>query len=141
MFFKSDGRRYRRLRLDIDRGQFSALIVRPRPAFLAWIDEFQQRSGDGVTTYQVEDDGVYIIPDVQDFMGSTDIECFVEHIKPWMFTEEFSRFGLASKDFPGPATASSFDEYFDVELRDYPTIVPKKLVSRYERIRLPAKGK
>lgn len=95
----------------------SLLLVEPNSEFLTWLKGFLDGRGRGRrNVYFAEENSVFLIPSYQRL--GDDYESFLLAIKPRLFLSELYRFGAVEADFPDRISASTFDRYFSLILRD-----------------------
>jgi len=108
----------RKLQNDLSALDVSALLLKPKPAFLQWLKAFlSKRNLPFEKVYFPEDDSVWVIPKVASFGKVGSFEEFLEHFKPRMLLSELYRFGAVAADFPHAITPKAFDEFFDFSVR------------------------
>ena len=107
--------------IDFANHQFSLLLVDPKPKMLEWLGAFQKRTGrERYRLYYPGGNLAVIVPKVDNFSvvpGS--LERFLDRMKPKLLQYELSHRCLAtSEDFGHPITKETFDEFFDLSIRD-----------------------
>jgi hypothetical protein len=104
--------------IDLNRRDFSLILVEPRPIFLEWLGEFAKREGwEGYRLFVPEDDTVLVIPSIDRFSEPGSLEEFVNALKPNLLRLELIRFHVKGIEL-GTITNETFDKFFAVSVRD-----------------------
>jgi hypothetical protein len=105
--------------IDLNRREFSLLLVNPKTSFIDWLADFAQQKGwTKYRMYSDEENAVLIIPKVNRFSMPGSLGQFLKNIKPKLLLAELSRFRATPSDFGRPITDETFDAFFDVHVRD-----------------------
>jgi hypothetical protein len=111
--------------IDVSALDFSMLILTPKQAFLEWLETFKIKIGlghyKGYSLHCSEEDTVLLIPKIERFSEPGAYGEFLSEIKPRLLMAELNRFGATEADFGHPITKETFDEFFDLALRNEAT--------------------
>ena len=106
--------------IDLERREFSMVIVDPRPNLLEWLDAFVKSKGrEKYRFYAPEENTVLIIPKIDSFAEPGSLNDFLNEIKPKLLRAELSRFRATPEDL-GPLTKETFDKFFELSVRSSP---------------------
>lgn len=105
--------------IDFEKRDFSIVLVSPKEKLLEWMRPFWNRKGYGpYRNYVPEENTVLIIPSMERFSEPGSLQHFLDEMKPKLLYAELGRFHASPEDFGHPLTKDTFDEFFDVALRD-----------------------
>lgn len=103
-----------------DLSSFFVLIAKPKPRFFAWIEETLDVEFQGQLkanqVYFPEEDCAWLIP--KGFESSEGYMDFVQLLKPIILYKQFRELWVPGASFPSEITADTFDEFFELELRE-----------------------
>jgi hypothetical protein len=106
---------------------FSLLILTPKQGFLEWLDTFKIKMGlanyKNYSLHCPEEDTVCLIPKIERFSEPGAYGEFLSEIKPRLLLAELNRFGAAEADFGHPINQKTFDEFFDLALRNEAALI------------------
>lgn len=109
-------------RVDPANVDFSLLIVTAKQPFIEWIKAFFTKQGLGeYDIYFPEDDAVWLIPKIEKFSEPGSYGEFLDEIKPRLLLAELINYGAVEADFQYPITKETFDQFFDLALRNEAT--------------------
>jgi hypothetical protein len=109
-------------KVDPSRVELSLLIVTSKRSFIDWIKSFMVKQGLGeYDVYFPEQDSVWLIPKIERFSKPGSYEEFIDEIKPRLLLAELYNYGAVEADFGHPITKETFDEFFDLTLRNEAT--------------------
>ena len=109
--------------IDVAKRDCSLVLVSPKVTLLEWLDAFWKSKGlDHYRNYVPEEDTVLIIPSIGRFSEVGALDSFLDEMKPKMLFAELDRFHANPEDFGRPLTKETFDEFFDIALRDSASI-------------------
>ena len=110
--------------IDLAKRDFSLILVKPREAFLEWVNAFVKLKG--LEVYRMcipEENTVLVIPNRDRFSYQSCFEDFLNVMKPKLLHAELSRIHKASPaEFGHPITKETFDKFFEIALRDSASI-------------------
>jgi hypothetical protein len=94
--------------------------VTPKAKFLEWVNAFVLRNGlEGYRFEIPEENTVVVIPSLSRFSKPGLLQQFLDRMKPDLLLVELSRIHKATpEEFGYPITKDTFDEYFEIGLRD-----------------------
>jgi hypothetical protein len=109
--------------IDLAKRDFSLVLVSPKEKLLNWFSAFWKRKGlDKYRNYIPEENTVLVIPNIDRFSEVGSLEQFLDGLKPKLLFRDLVRFRASAEDFGRPLTKETFDEFFDVALRDSASI-------------------
>ncbi len=109
--------------IDLDNRDFSLVLVSPKETLLEWLGAFWKRKGlEQYRNYIPEENTVLIIPSIGRFSEVGSLGQFLDEMKPKLLFAELVRFDASPEEFGRPLTKSTFDETFDIALRDSASI-------------------
>lgn len=89
------------------------VLVEPRDAFRKWLQTLP-----GTTSWHTEENGAYLLPS-DGRLGRKKFDELLERLKPIFLSSELLRVRDASAAFPEEISATSFDRYFQLQIRDH----------------------
>lgn len=105
--------------IDLPSRRFSLLFVTPKEQFLGWVQEYMKRKGlEKYRLYVPEENTVMVIPKIDYFSEPTSFEKFLADIKPKLLSSELARVRASKDDLKRPLSVETFDEFFEISLRD-----------------------
>lgn len=109
--------------IDLAKRDFSLVLVSPNETLLEWLGAFWKLKGlDHYRNYVPEENTVLIIPTIGRFSDVGALESFLDEMKPKLLYGELVRFQVSPEEFGRPLTKSTFNETFDIALRDSASI-------------------
>lgn len=84
-----------------------------------WLETFKKQKGwERYRLYYPEGNLVVIVPNIDRFSMPGQFEQFVERMKPRLLKVGLQRFNASPEDFGHAITTDTFDEYFDLSVRE-----------------------
>jgi len=109
--------------IDLAKRDFSLVLVSPKDKLLEWLHPFWQMKGlEQYRNYIPEENTVLVIPNIDRFSAVGSLEEFLDEMKPKLLVAELGRFHASLAEFGRPVTKETFDELFDIGLRDAASI-------------------
>ena len=109
--------------IDLDKRDFSLVLVSPKETILEWLGAFWKRKGlEYYRNYIPEENTILVIPSIGRFSKYGVLESFLDEMKPKLLYRELVRFHVSPEECGRPLTKSTFDETFDIALRDSTSI-------------------
>jgi len=113
--------------IDLSALYFSLLILTPKQRFLEWLETFKIKIGlanyKNYSLHCPEEDTVCLIPRIERFSDPGAYGEFLSEIKPRLLLAELNRFGATKADFRHPINKETFDEFFDITLRNEAALI------------------
>lgn len=106
------------MKIHIKTMQFSLVIVRPKPAFLRWIEPSSQLSDTKARPAYPEGNSVWLVPQSNGYSSSLAANKYIDELKPKIARREVEVFSPQTAALHGPWTPTQCDEFFECELRD-----------------------
>ncbi len=109
--------------IDLAKRDFSLVLVSTKGTLLEWLGAFWKRKGlEQYRNFIPEENTVLVIPNMDRFSEIGSLEQFLNEMKPKLLFAELGRFHASPEDFGRPLTKETFDEFFDIALRDSASI-------------------
>lgn len=109
--------------IDLLQRDFSLALVTPKERVLEWLREFWKQKGfERYCNYVPEENTVLFIPNIDRFSEVGSLQRFLDEMKPKLLYAELVRFRASAADVGRPLTKETFDEYFDIAIRDSKSI-------------------
>jgi hypothetical protein len=109
--------------IDLAKRDFSLVLVSPKETLLGWLSAFWKQKGlEKHRNYIPEENTVMVIPNIDRFSEIGSLEQFLDELKPKLLFRDLVRFRASPEDFGRPLTKETFDEFFDIALRDSASI-------------------
>lgn len=93
------------------------VLVEPKPGFCELLVALRETAGKRIRSYYEEENAAYLLPS-DGRLGPERFTALIEELKPTFLDSELTRFNLSSNDFSDAVDASTFDEHFELKLRD-----------------------
>lgn len=101
------------------------VLVVAKPKFIDWLRSVSMDNGFSYT-WREEETGAYLVPSIGR-LGENPFRGMIEQMKPIWLDSELLRFPTARPLFRNACTATVFDDYFSITIRD--SVADVRLVS------------
>lgn len=109
--------------IDFAKRDFSLVLVSPKDKLLERLRPIWEQKGYGqYRNYVPEENTVLVIPNIDRFTKPGSLQEFLDGMKPKLLFAELGRFHASPDEFGHPLTKETFDEFFDIALRDSASI-------------------
>jgi hypothetical protein len=109
--------------IDLSKRDFSLVLVSPKEKLLEWLRTFVKlKRLEKYRVYVPEENTVLIIPNMDRFSEPGWLRQFLDEMKPKLLFAELGRFHASPEDLGYPLTKETFDEFFNIALRDSASI-------------------
>ena len=109
--------------IDLAKRDFSLVLVSPKEKLLEWLTPFWEKRGYGLyRNFVPEENTVLVIPNIDRFTRPGSFQEFLDQMKPKLLFAELGRFHASPDEFGHRLTKETFDEFFDIALRDSASI-------------------
>jgi hypothetical protein len=110
--------------VNFEKHDFSVLLVNPKPALLVWLGDYAKRKGlEKYRLYSPEENLALLIPKIDRFTEPGSFARFLNVMKPRLLSAELSRFGVRTEDWSRSISTETFDDFFEIALRDSPSLI------------------